>query len=516
VRSFRTGVHPLRAGVIALVLIAIGTYFAFTKDLPFTEGYRIQAVFENSNLVQQRSPVRIAGVDVGEVVAVERYRDTRLALVTMEIDESGRPIHRDATIKIRPRLFLEGNFYLDLEPGRPRSGEVADGGMIPVGQTSRPVQLDQVLTALQSDTRRSLQETVRGLGAALGSEPTPQDDADQPPEVHGLTGGEALNRSLAHGPEALRDSAIVNDALRGRAPRDLSRTIEGIARASRALAADERALADLVGDFDTTMATMAARAPELEETVRLLGPTAASARRGLASVGRALPPSRAFAREILPGLRETPATLAAAFPWLDQATELFGPRELGGFLGEMTPATRDLAGLTRASRELLPDVERFNRCVLEVLIPTGNVAVEDGAHSAGVESYKEFWYAMVGQAGEGQGFDGNGPFLRLAAPGGVHAIETGRTNYTGISVFGNYANPPLETRPAFAGTVPPLRRDRPCHRNPVPDVNGPASRGPADGSAPNAAPSPVPPLSSLPASPSRLRPVASVLEGASR
>jgi phospholipid/cholesterol/gamma-HCH transport system substrate-binding protein len=146
-----------------------------------------------------------------------------------------------------------------------------------------------------------------------------------------------------------------------------------------------------------------------------------------------------------------------------------------------------------------------------VLIPTGNLAVEDGAHSAGVESYKEFWYAMVGQAGEGQSFDGNGPFLRLAAPGGVHAIETGKTNYTGVSVFGNFANPPLETRPAFPGDVPPITRERPCHRNPVPDVNGPASRGPADGSAANAAPSPVPPLSSLPAS--RLRPVASVLTG---
>jgi phospholipid/cholesterol/gamma-HCH transport system substrate-binding protein len=500
VRSFRSGVHPVRAGVIALVVIAIGTYFAFAKDMPFTQGYRIQAVFENSNLVQQRTPVRIAGVDIGEVVKVERYKDTNLALVTMEIEEDGRPIHKDATIKIRPRLFLEGNFYLDMQQGRPGSGEVPEGGMIPVGQTSRPVQLDQVLTALQSDTRESLKETLQGFGEALGSG-----------SARGLGGGEALNRSLEHGPEALRDSAIVNEALLGEDPHDMSRMIRGIARTSRALAADEEALAGLVSNFNTTMATMAERAPELEETVRLLGPTMASARRGFESVARALPESRAFAREILPGLRETPATLAAAFPWLDQAKELFGPAELGGFLDEMTPATADLAGLTRASRELMPDADRFNRCVLEVLLPTGNLEVEDGVHSAGVESYKEFWYAMVGQAGEGQSFDGNGPFLRLAAPGGVHAIETGKTNYTGVSVFGNFANPPLETRPAFPGEVPPLTRERPCHRNPVPDVNGPASRGPADGSAPNAAPSPVPPLSSLPAS--RLQPVASLFEG---
>ena len=79
-RGYRSGVRPFAAGVIALVLIAIGTWFAFAKDVPFVDGYRIQAVFKNSNLVTQRSPVRIAGVDVGDVVKVELYRDTQMAL----------------------------------------------------------------------------------------------------------------------------------------------------------------------------------------------------------------------------------------------------------------------------------------------------------------------------------------------------------------------------------------------------------------------------------------------------
>ena len=30
-RSFRSGVHPVRAGVIALIVISIFTYFAFTN-----------------------------------------------------------------------------------------------------------------------------------------------------------------------------------------------------------------------------------------------------------------------------------------------------------------------------------------------------------------------------------------------------------------------------------------------------------------------------------------------------
>jgi phospholipid/cholesterol/gamma-HCH transport system substrate-binding protein len=395
-RGYRRGISPFRAGVIALVLIAVGTYFAFAQKLPFTEGYRIRAVFENPNLVQQRSPVRIAGVDVGRVVKVERYRDTSMGVVTMEIGDEARPIHSDATVKVRPRIFLEGNFYLDVHPGSPSADEVDDGGLIPVGQTSVPVQLDQVLTALQADTRAGLGKTVRGLGAGLGAEPSPGGAAGDGLLAAGLSGGEALNRALTTGPEALRDSAIASDALRGKSPRDLSRLIRGGARASAGLADHEGRLGELISDFNTTMATMASRASQLEETVRLLGPTAANARSGFASLRRALPGTRAFARELLPGVRELPATIAAAGPWLTQATAFLGPAELGGLMSELGPATRELAELEHASLDLLPAVDLASRCATEVLIPTGNIEVDDGPLSAGVENYKELWHAMVG------------------------------------------------------------------------------------------------------------------------
>jgi phospholipid/cholesterol/gamma-HCH transport system substrate-binding protein len=308
---------------------------------------------------------------------------------------------------------------------------------------------------------------------------------------------------------ALRDSAIVNDALQGKAPRDLSRMVRGIARTSSGLARHEEQLRDLIVDFNSAMATMASRAPELSETVRLLGPTAANARRGFASIGRALPPTRAFAREILPGVRETRATTVAGMPWFTQAAAFFGPQELGGLLTDLGPATRHLARLGHGSRRLLPKSDHFNQCVNQVLLPTGNIRVEDGPLSAGVENHKEFWYAMVGQAGEGQGFDGNGSYLRLTAPGGAQTIQTGRTNLTGEPLFAKVVSPPLRTRPAFPGAPPPLRRDVPCHRNPVPDVNGPSSIGPPDGSRASAPLTPVP----RPASASRLMPISSLGEG---
>ena len=78
------------------ILIAIGVYLAFTKQIPFTsQGYELHATFENAATLRPTSPVRIAGVNVGEVTSVER-RGRRRG-VTFTVDDEGQPIHEDAT-----------------------------------------------------------------------------------------------------------------------------------------------------------------------------------------------------------------------------------------------------------------------------------------------------------------------------------------------------------------------------------------------------------------------------------
>jgi phospholipid/cholesterol/gamma-HCH transport system substrate-binding protein len=512
-RGYQAGMSPLRAGLIAIVVIVVGVYFAFAKSVPFHGRGHVQAVFRNSNLLQVNSPVRISGIDVGKVAKVSRYKRTGLALVTLDINPQGRPIHSDATLKIRPRLFLEGNFYVDLKPGTPAAPDLKSGALIPLAQTSRPVQLDQVLTSLQAGTRAELGQTIQGFGAAVDAPPTAADDASQDPDVRGLTGAQALNNTLDTSPQALRDSALVQTALLGSQPHDLSRLIAGFARASRGLATNEGELADLVSNFNTTVAALAAQAPALRSTVQLLGPTAASAARGFASLDRALPATRKFARDLVPGVQETPATIAAADPWIAQARPLLGERELGGLLDELSPATGDLARLGASTRKFLPAIDQFNRCVTSVILPTGNIEVQDGSASAGVENYKEFWYALVGEAGEGQLFDGNGPLLRLDAASGSHPVETGNTNIGDGPLFANVALPPLATRPAYTNKLPPLRRDVPCYTQPVPNVNGQGSIGPSDGSKPGAPPPPLPKDPSATASVARLVSLSSLGKG---
>ena len=51
---------------------------------------------------------------VGKVTDIEHISgDSPATLVTMSISGNGLPIHADATTNIRPRLFLEGNYYVN-------------------------------------------------------------------------------------------------------------------------------------------------------------------------------------------------------------------------------------------------------------------------------------------------------------------------------------------------------------------------------------------------------------------
>ena len=173
---------PFQVGLIALIVIVIGTYLGASKDIPFTRPYQLKAVFENAPPIHTGQAVRIAGVDVGKVSAVEAVGgDSPAVVVTMKLKDEALPIHKDAQIKVRPRLFFEGNLFFDIRPGTPQAGTVDDGGTIPVSQTSAPVQLDQVLGTLTEQYARGppeapdrvRQRAQRRAAARRGRRPGP-------------------------------------------------------------------------------------------------------------------------------------------------------------------------------------------------------------------------------------------------------------------------------------------------------------------------------------------------------
>jgi phospholipid/cholesterol/gamma-HCH transport system substrate-binding protein len=166
--------------VIFILVFTVGPYLAFTKHIPFTSyGYELKATFANSANIAQKSPVRIAGVEVGKVISSERDGDA--TTITFTVDDTGRPIHENAFASIRPRIFLEGNFFIELDPGSPNSPELKSGGSIPVSRTSTAVQIDEVLTALQSPVRADLGRLLESYGHALTHTPTAAQDLGQLP-----------------------------------------------------------------------------------------------------------------------------------------------------------------------------------------------------------------------------------------------------------------------------------------------------------------------------------------------
>jgi phospholipid/cholesterol/gamma-HCH transport system substrate-binding protein len=463
---------PVQAGVIALLVIAIGAYLGFTKDVPFTRPYELNAVFTNAPPIQKNSAVRIAGVEVGKVSKVEPVDgDSPGVRVTMKLEDEALPIHEDAQVEIRERIFLEGNVFLNVKPGSPSAPELDDGDTIPVSQTSAPVQLDQVLGVLQTDTRKNLRDLLVGYGEALNGEPQPGEDDDQDPDVQGETGGEALNDSLDYSAEALRGSALVNQALLGRELHDISKLIAGQQKVSAALSSSEGSLKDLITNFNVTMGALAAEETNLSATVRELPEVLEAAQPALDNLNAAFPSTRAWALEMIPGVRETPATIEAGFPWVRQTRALLRPSELQGLVDDLQPAVDDFAEFVDGQVQLLPVLDLFNRCQYNTVLPSGDTIIEDGALSTGIENYKEFFQALQGFVGAGQNFTGNGVYTRYQPGGGAYPVQTGPGQAGNRQPrYGNATAPPLGTRPA-RGPKPPYRPNAPCHRQGVPDLN---------------------------------------------
>jgi phospholipid/cholesterol/gamma-HCH transport system substrate-binding protein len=108
------------------------------------------------------------------------------------------------------------------------------------------------------------------------------------------------------------------------------------------------------------------------------------------------------------------------------------------------------------------------------VLPTGDVVIQD-EFTTGVENYKEFFYTLVGLAGEGQNFDGNGMYVRFQTGGGSQTISLGSQTASSGQLFGNNVAVPLGNRPAWPGKRPPYKPNAACYKQTRPNLNGPAA-----------------------------------------
>lgn len=453
-------------GALALVVVAVALVFG-ARPPKLHPPFRLHALVRTDTSVRKGQPVRMAGVAVGAVTGVEPGpRGSASALVTMEIERRGLPLHSDARGRIRPRLLLEGNFFVDLSPGSPGRPLLHSGDTLGTGAITGPVQLDRLLSDLTEPTRTSLRGFLQGYGSALARSP----DGSE-------TAGQSLNRSLGYAPAALRDTAIVTEASLGTAPDDLSRGIGGTGRLLAGLAASGHELTELVGNFDRTVQAFAARAPELRRTIAELDGVARAADPSFTALDRALPPLRTLARRLVPGTRRLDRTITVTSPWLRQATALLAEPELGGLSRDLQPLVQDAARSTRSLQGFTERLDAVDACLLGKVLPVGAAAVTDPPLTTGIPTHLEALQAFVGLAGAAGGFDGNGSFLRAQAGGGTVPVKTNALPSQG-PLFGNAATVPLGTRPRAPRSAPPIRTGVRCQATPAPRLAATTGGGP--------------------------------------
>jgi phospholipid/cholesterol/gamma-HCH transport system substrate-binding protein len=456
-----TGVSPFKAGMVGILIIAVITFFGFTRYNPFKHPFELKAAVRSANNLQKNSPVRIAGVNIGKVKKVEPIKGSGRtgggAIVTMEIEKPGLPIHKDAQLKIRPRIFLEGNFFVDIQPGTPTAPVFHTGDTVPIQQTSTPVQFGQLLTALQSDTRRDLQTllyeyAVKGLGNG---------------------GAAAFNKGLDSAPGALRNSSIANDATLGQQPHDFSKLERGQQRLFHALSTNPAALKDLVVQLNTTAGAFAREATPLEQSIPLLRDTLRAATPALVSVDDALPTLRAFAREALPGTRSSGPTIDASLPLVTQLRLLFRKSELRGLVHDLRPTIPALARLNHGSVGLFNENRALSRCTDQVLVPFSKKPIPnpDEPQIDGAPFYKQSARGLVALSGESRINDAVGPVFHIQLGSGPsNTILTGG----GKSFVAAAPSPPEGIRP-IKSVHPPFRPGEPCELQQVPNLNAPRS-----------------------------------------
>ena len=447
-RGRKRGMSLVTTGAIALVAIVVLTYLGFTKAIPFRSHWEVQAVFSSSNNLRPNSPVRIAGVEVGKVTKVEGSDDGGSeALVTMRINESGRPLHEDATFKIRPRIFLEGNFFVDVNPGSPSAPEVEDGDVIPINQTAAPVQFDQLLTALQSDTREDLKILLREYASGLKGK-----------------GARGFNRSIEYWKPAYRDSAIVGEAMLGLTEHDLSGYIRNAGAVAEALNRNTGALQSLITDFNTTARAFAREDANLREAIAELPRTLRAGSPALASLNAAFPDLRALARELTPGVRNSDEAIEASTPLIAQLRGLVSEDELRGLTRDLRPTVGPLTRLTTSSVDLFKEVRRNASCVNEVILPWANDTVPDPNFPATGKVYEEAPKPLPGLAAESRSGDGNGQWFRILAAGGTNLITLSPGVFATRILPINGSNPPKPL------ARPPLNPDAPCEVQETPNL----------------------------------------------
>ena len=138
--------YELKVGIFVLLGLAILTGLVMKAgDFYLKPGYQVRFKFKAVNGIESGSPVRLAGVAVGEVKKISFVRDEKgetqvevMAWITQGVD-----IEDDAKVSVQT-LGLLGEKYIEVTPGTGGNKMIANAGEM---SGKNPVDMDQLFEA---------------------------------------------------------------------------------------------------------------------------------------------------------------------------------------------------------------------------------------------------------------------------------------------------------------------------------------------------------------------------------
>jgi len=322
-------------------------WLSFGGTIPLKpKGYRFDVDFPSAVSLSNQADVRISGVSVGKVVALQRHTDRTRA--TLEIDTKYAPMPSDTRAILRSKTLL-GETYVALTPGSPRAPPVPEGGALSPRNVRAQIELDAVLRAFDPPTRRAFHDWMATWRVALNGRGRDLNDVIgdlAPTATNGAGLLAVLDAQHAAVTHLVSDTGKVFATIGSRAG-DVQTLITGGDRLFAATAARNAALSQTIRELPlfltqtrTTLRTARAAAVEADPVVRALEPVASLLRPALVETGALAPDATRLFQRIDPLIALSRTALPAASHLLRGARPLVDV--LLGVAEDLVPVVRYL------------------------------------------------------------------------------------------------------------------------------------------------------------------------------
>ncbi|MGH2853564.1 MAG: MlaD family protein, partial [Solirubrobacteraceae bacterium] len=361
IRRYRTAF----ISVVTMIVIAAGSagYILAHERLPVPawvpligrESFKLNGEFETAQAVTpgQGQQVTIAGAKIGEIASVD-LRNGR-AVVSMNVTPKyARYIYRNATMLLRPKTGLKDE-TVEVSPGTPAAGKVSSGYTIPITQTTPDGNLDEFLSALDTETRAYLQELLAGAGEGL--------------QGNGANLSATIKRFAPLGREFTEIGREV-----AKRQVNVARGIHNFRLLLEALGGKDTQLAQLVDSSNAVFATFSAQDRAVQATLRELPGVLRQANHGLGKIataahvtGHTLHALEPFASALAPAERAAQPFFKTTTPVLkNEVRPLL--RQILPVINQLQPSLQDFA---QASPQLTTSFTVLNELFNELAYNPG-------------------------------------------------------------------------------------------------------------------------------------------------